>query len=115
MAYIQFNPPGGVQARSRNIIDFLKLIIYNATNVFHWEVNMNCWEFKKCGREQGGVNAVELGVCPAWPDKGQKCARVAGTLCGGQVQGTFATKLGNCMSCDFYLSEDYDKSYLNAG
>lgn len=23
----------------------------------------NCWEFSKCGREPGGVNAEELGVC----------------------------------------------------
>jgi len=25
----------------------------------------NCWEFMKCGREPGGVNAIELGVCRA--------------------------------------------------
>ena len=57
---------------------------------------MNCWEFKKCGREGGGVKSIELGTCPAYPDYGQQCARVAGTLCGGEVQGTFALKLGNC-------------------
>ena len=72
---------------------------------------MNCWEFKKCGREAGGARAKELGVCPAYPDHGQHCARVAGTLCGGEVQGSFAQKLTNCMSCEFYLSSDYDKSY----
>ena len=73
---------------------------------------MNCWEFKKCGREKGGVNEKELGSCPAYPDNGKMCARVAGTFCGGRVQGTFATKLGNCMNCDFYLSPYYDKSNL---
>ncbi len=25
----------------------------------------NCWDFKSCGREQGGTKAAELGVCPA--------------------------------------------------
>lgn len=70
---------------------------------------MNCWEFKKCGRETGGVKAEELGVCPAYPDNGKSCARVCGTLCGGQVQGTFATKLANCMLCEFYKSEHYVK------
>ncbi len=70
---------------------------------------MNCWEFKKCGRENGGAKADELGVCPAWPDDGTKCARVAGTLCGGQVQGSFAQKLVNCMECDFYKSESYQR------
>ena len=73
---------------------------------------MNCWEFKKCGREQGGVNEQDLGACPAYPDNGRKCARIAGTLCGGKVQGTFATKLGNCIVCDFYKSAHYDKSDL---
>ena len=72
---------------------------------------MNCWEYKKCGREAGGKNAGELGVCPAYPDQGRHCARVAGTLCGGKVQGIFATKLVNCMKCDFYTSEHYDRSY----
>ena len=71
---------------------------------------MDCWEFKKCGREKGGVNAAQLGVCPAYPDHGKACARIAGTLCGGEVQGTFATKLANCMKCEFYKSEHYQKT-----
>jgi hypothetical protein len=73
------------------------------------EVVMNCWEFKKCGREKGGAKAEELGVCPAWPDHGKNCAHVAGTLCGGRVQGAFATKLASCMQCEFYKSENYSK------
>ncbi len=73
---------------------------------------MNCWEFKKCGREKGGVNEKELGVCPAYPDHGTQCARVAGTFYGGKVQGIFATKLVNCMQCDFYKSPYYEKFYV---
>lgn len=72
---------------------------------------MNCWEFKKCGREEGGAKAQEFGVCSAYPDHGHQCARVAGTLCGGKVQGTFASKLPNCMQCEFYKSEHYDRKY----
>ena len=72
---------------------------------------MNCWEFKKCGREKGGSNTNEFGICPAYPDHGQHCAHIAGTLCGGQVQGSFAMKVANCMRCDFYKSSSYDKSY----
>ena len=72
---------------------------------------MKCWEFKKCGREAGGAKAAELGVCPAYPDHGDTCARVAGTLCGGVVQGTFASKLANCMECEFYKSEHYNTKY----
>ena len=68
---------------------------------------LNCWEFKQCGREKGGAKAAELGVCPAYPDHGRSCASLAGTLCGGKVQGTFASKIGNCSKCKFYNSEHY--------
>ncbi len=27
---------------------------------------LNCWEFKGCGREEGGRNAHERGICPAY-------------------------------------------------
>ncbi len=26
---------------------------------------LNCWEYKKCGRQPGGSKVAELGVCPA--------------------------------------------------
>ena len=74
----------------------------------------NCWEFKKCGREPNGVNVNELGVCPSATEKsldgvhggvnaGRTCWAVAGTMCGGKVQGTFARKYNSCIiKCDFY-------------
>lgn len=73
----------------------------------------NCWEFKKCGRQEGGEKIRELGVCPAADEAaadgincgkkgGRACWALAGTLCGGKVQGTFASKLANCMQCEFY-------------
>jgi len=75
----------------------------------------NCWEFKKCGREAGGAKERELGTCPAaitreldgdhgGKNAGRACWIVAGTMCGGKVQGTFAKKYDNCEKCDFYRS-----------
>lgn len=64
---------------------------------------MNCWEYKKCGRETGGTKAVELGVCPAYPNGGKDCWKIAGTFCGGMVQGTEAQKKKSCLTCDWYL------------
>jgi hypothetical protein len=72
----------------------------------------NCWEYKKCGRQPGGSRAEELGVCPAsthhdlhsthgGQNAGRACWVVAGSLCGGKIQGTYATKLLNCWRCDF--------------
>ncbi len=72
---------------------------------------LNCWEFKKCGREEGGAKAAELGVCPAYPDHGRDCAYLTGTLCGGEVQGSFAKKQANCMKCDFFQSDNFDKAH----
>ena len=73
----------------------------------------NCWEVMKCGREPGGKNAEELGVCPASTDKrlsgthggkhaGRACWVIAGTSCDGVVQGTFAQKYQDCTVCEFY-------------
>jgi len=73
----------------------------------------NCWDHKKCGRETDGKNVDELGVCPAAADTsfdqinsgtcgGRFCWAVAGTFCGGEVQGTFAEKRDSCLDCDFY-------------
>ncbi|MDI6716248.1 MAG: hypothetical protein QME63_04830 [Actinomycetota bacterium] len=56
---------------------------------------MNCWEFKKCGRDK-------TKDCPAYPFNGKSCWLTAGTMCGGKIQGTFAQKLGDCTKCDFY-------------
>jgi len=72
---------------------------------------MNCWEFWKCGREAGGMKVKQLGVCPAYPDHGRRCAEKAGTLCGGKVQGTLAKKILNCIDCAFFQSKYYDRSY----
>lgn len=76
-------------------------------------LKQNCWEFKKCGREEDGINVAELGVCPAsvetrlngehgGKNAGRTCWAIAGTFCGDRVQGTFAEKQGTCLSCDFY-------------
>ncbi len=76
---------------------------------FHLEkqsIKMNCWEFKNCGREAE--------ICPAATELsangindgkngGRTCWVIAGTLCGGRVQGVHAEKISDCMECDFYL------------
>ena len=74
---------------------------------------INCWEYKKCGREPGGTSIAERGVCPAAADAsfdginsgkcgGRFCWAVAGTFCGGKPQGTYAQKRKSCLNCHFY-------------
>ena len=91
------HPHGGTRAPARGASQFL-----------------NCWEFKQCGREEGGAKVAELGVCPAHPDHGRDCATMAGTLCNGKVQGSFAQKLHDCAQCQFYQSRHYDRASLKS-
>ena len=63
----------------------------------------NCWDLLNCGREKNGANVGELGQCPASiKDYGHSCWGVAGTLCGGEVQGSAAKKKQTCMTCEVY-------------
>lgn len=73
----------------------------------------NCWEHEECGREVNGIKSAELGICPAAVESklhgindgnngGRACWALAGTMCDGQIQGTYAQKLGSCLSCDFF-------------
>ncbi|MGE5893097.1 MAG: two-CW domain-containing protein [bacterium] len=86
-------------------------------------VKRNCWEFKGCGRGPGGKNVGELGVCPAATYKklnsihggknaGRVCWLVVGTMCGGEIQGTFAKKYKDCMDCDFYRFVEREEGEL---
>ncbi|MGE5892658.1 MAG: two-CW domain-containing protein [bacterium] len=77
---------------------------------------LNCWEFKKCGREEGGRKAAQLGVCKTATyvsahginegiNGGRICWVIAGTY------GRYKTELASCssvlagsscMECDFH-------------
>ncbi len=81
---------------------------------------LNCWEYKKCGREPGGNKVNKDGVCPAAAEKtfdnfnhginaGRMCWLVAGTFCDDQVSGTFAEKIDTCRNCNFYKKVQADE------
>jgi len=83
-------------------------------------MKQNCWEFKKCGRQPGGPKAHDLGVCPVTTNPelngvhggkyaGRACWALAGSLCGGKVQGTYAQKLNNCWRCEFMIAVKKDE------
>ena len=87
---------------------------------------INCWEFKKCGRQPGGENVAELGVCRAaieiradglneGKNGGRCCWAISGTLCRGKVQGIFAAKITSCIRCDFFhlVEEEEGRNMAN--
>jgi nitrogen-specific signal transduction histidine kinase len=52
-----------------------------------------CWEVKSCDQT----------ACPAYGlEENLRCWQLAGTHCGGEVQGVFAQKLGRCEKCEVY-------------
>lgn len=69
---------------------------------------LNCWQFKNCGREKGGLMADALGECQVpsamkydgmndGVGAGRACWMISGTGChgpSGQIHG--------CSQCDFY-------------
>jgi hypothetical protein len=86
---------------------------------------INCWEFKKCGRESGGSNTAEYNTCPAATETsvhginggkngGRICWAIAGTLSNEKIKGTFAREIFSCLNCDFFKlvrSEEKVNSY----
>jgi len=54
-----------------------------------------CWEVKNCPTDRRNS-------CPAFPNDGQECWAVTGTLCGGKEQGTYQEKMANCRQCNVY-------------
>ena len=86
---------------------------------------LNCWEFKKCGREPGGAKVEELGVCPAALEEkynginsginaGRFCWLVAGTLCDVKYKGKRHKKQWECSQCKVFqiVREEEDDRFI---
>jgi hypothetical protein len=79
-----------------------------------------CWEVKKCGRQPGAEKVDALGTCPAalpseydglngGKNAGRFCWAIAGTVCGGKLQGTYSKKIGSCLSCEVLKQVEEDE------
>jgi len=87
-------------------------------------MKQNCWDYTDCGR--GPKPTSPDGLCPAAVEvrlngahgglnAGRSCWVVAGTMCGGERQGSFARKLDGCAECGFYQqvrSDEFPKFKL---
>ncbi|RJQ44660.1 MAG: GGDEF domain-containing protein [Nitrospiraceae bacterium] len=63
---------------------------------------LKCWEVKNCD-QQG---------CPSYKSENLRCWQVSGTFCGGNVQGFFAQKFGDCRKCEIYQNAFKDRISL---
>ncbi|XCN73286.1 MAG: two-CW domain-containing protein [Candidatus Electrothrix aestuarii] len=79
------------------------------------DAEINCWEFKNCGREPGGIKSSELGVCPvsthneldgihSGTNGGRCCWIFYGAFsCRGEEAKSFDEHIAICRTCDFYI------------
>ncbi len=57
-----------------------------------------CWEVKRC----------EHRACPVYGRRNVRCWQIAGTHCGGEIQGHFAKKYSDCKDCEVYRKSTID-------
>ena len=71
---------------------------YKYTPIKNYHVP-TCWEVKNCAYTD----------CPVYGKENARCWQIAGTHCGGEVQGQFAKKFGNCKKCGVYMDSTKDQ------
>ncbi len=57
-----------------------------------------CYEVKNCKKTE----------CICYGKEATRCWQVAGTFCGGKIQGAFAQKYGNCLRCEVFNAATSD-------
>ena len=85
---------GFIKAKNGTGLTISMFFPYQNNEKLHYKP---CWEYMQCKQD---VNHDES--CPAYPHFGRICWAVAGTLCAGKVQGTFAQKIHDCHRCGYY-------------
>lgn len=95
------NMPGKNQSESgetlrnrirKEIIPILYQVARTDENRFQNPHVVSCWRKKGC----------EMTGCPAYGNMESRCWYLAGTFCGGKIQGTFVDKCGGCTQCDVF-------------
>ncbi|MBC8555769.1 MAG: HAMP domain-containing protein [Candidatus Brocadiales bacterium] len=93
-----------LQNALNNISELIDGVIHSKDHVFTFD-NPNikkCYEIKNCDKEE----------CPCHGKGAMRCWKVAGTFCGGKIQGAFAQKYGNCTVCNVYKDATTDPIYM---
>ncbi|MEW6601831.1 MAG: PAS domain S-box protein [Nitrospirota bacterium] len=91
----------------QNALNEISSLIQNVTSRTDTSIRLDnpylgrCYELKNCTKVD----------CPCYGKEVTRCWQVAGTYCGGQVQGTFANKYGNCSVCEVYRIATSDPIY----
>ncbi len=79
---------------------------------------LNCWEFKDCGRQKGGLMAEILGECPVSTalkfdglndgiGAGRVCWMIPNSVC--KLESRRASHGHPCHRCEFYLRVAFEE------
>jgi diguanylate cyclase (GGDEF)-like protein len=85
--------PSVMEVRASEIVSLLDRAINDDNVTFNNPHLTVCWEEKDCKKDACSLHSQK---------KELRCWQIAGTYCGGKIQGQFAEKYQNCMQCDVY-------------
>jgi PAS domain S-box-containing protein len=90
-----------------NALDELSFLIQQVTERRDFSIRFSNPNIKKCYEI---MNCVKKD-CPCYGQEARRCWQIAGTFCGGKVQGFFADKFGNCSKCKTFKDAISDPIY----
>jgi len=97
----------GNRAKLQRALDELSRLIQEVTQKKDFSVRFSNPNLRHC-REVKGCTKKD---CPCHDGTDRRCWQVAGTFCGGKVQGVFAEKFKNCSECPTFKHATSDPIY----
>lgn len=116
-------PFSGAESSGKSENFFKQIVLIVEVGMMN-ESAINCWEFKECGREPGGINVSGLGICPVaiehevdgihgGKNGGRCCWIFSGFFsCGTEDLKNFEEKISVCSTCNFYTFAKDSKELL---
>jgi len=94
--------------RLKTALDSISSLIHEVVVERSFHVRYRNPALKKCYE----VKHCRYMECPCYGKEGMRCWTVAGTFCGGKVQGEFAKKYADCTKCEVFSSSARDPLFL---
>ncbi len=91
----------------QNALDEISKLIQNVTSCSDTSIRLINPNMKVCHE----VHNCENKDCECYGKEAMRCWQIAGTFCGGDVQGHFAQKYGSCSQCEVYRNATADPIY----
>lgn len=91
----------------QSALDQISILMQNVTKRTDTSIRLSndhllkCYEVKNCKKED----------CACYGKEATRCWQIAGTYCGGKVQGAFAQKYQNCSECNVFQAAIPDSIY----